>query len=664
MRRTLLALVLAAGPVLAADKAVDRVRLDPSAAPCSDFYQYASGGWLAKNPIPPDRTSWGAGSEIYERNLRELREIAEAAAAAPEAPAGSIRGKVGAFYRSGMDTSRVEADGIRPLAPALARIDAVHDAVSLMSAIAYLQRRGIPAAFVFAVNQDLKDSSVMQAWLYQGGLGLPDRDYYLSEDPKKKEIRAKYVPHVKAMLGLFGESAAQGEAEAATVLGLETRLAKVSMTPVEQRDPNAISNRMDLASLSALAPKVPWTKYFEEIGLPSPGNFNVGQPKFFAEFSKMVSDVPPADWKTYLRWQLLHGEAARLPEAYVDEDFRFFGTTLLGTQELRPRWKRVLEATDSEIGEALGQLYVDKYFPPEAKRKARLLVDHLMAALGDRLASLDWIGPDTRKAALAKLSAIMVKVGYPDRWRDYSRLKLDAGSYVGNVMQAEEFEFDRNLAKVGKPIDRTEWGMTPPTVDAYYNPSFNEIVFPAGILQPPFFDPDADDASNYGAIGAVIGHELTHGFDDEGHQFDAKGNLAPWWTPEDEKRYAERAKVVEKQFDAYVPIDTLHINGKLTLGENIADLGGLKISYLAFHKALAEHPAPETTDGFTPDQRFFLAYGQAWRRNQRAEGLRVMLTTDPHSPPKYRVLGPVSNMPEFAKAFGCPAPPAGRAEIW
>ncbi|MFI5120592.1 MAG: M13 family metallopeptidase [Thermoanaerobaculia bacterium] len=659
-----LAVLLAASPASAADKAVDRAKLDPSMEPCKDFYQYASGGWLAKNPIPPDRSSWGTGAEVADRTLGDLRAIAESAAAATDAPPASIRAKVGALYRSGMDTAKIEADGLKPLAPALAKIGAVKDAASLVATIAWLQRAGVGAGFVFAVNQDFKDSSVMQAWLYQGGLGLPDRDYYLSDDAKKKEIRSQYPPHVRSMLALAGDAAERTEAEAATVLALETRLARVSMTPVEQRDPNAISNRMDLASLSALAPQVPWADYFRAIGLSAPGAFNVGQPKFFAEFGKMVREIPLGDWKTYLRWQLLHAEASRLSTALVDEDFRFYGKTLVGTQELRPRWKRVLETTDNEIGEALGQLYVEKHFPPDAKRKARALVDHLMAALGERIGALDWIGAETRKAALAKLSTIMVKVGYPDRWRDYARLRLDAGSYAGNVMQAEEFETDRNLAKVGKPVDRGEWGISPATVDAYYNPSFNEIVFPAGILQPPLFDPAADDASNYGAIGAVIGHELTHGFDDEGHQFDAKGNLAPWWTPEDEKRYAARAEIVEKQFDAYVPVDDLHINGKLTLGENIADLGGVKIAYLALQKALAETPAPKATDGFTPDQRFFLSYGQSWRRNQRPEAVRLMLATDPHSPPRFRVNGPIANMPEFAKAFGCAAPAAGRAEIW
>jgi len=671
MRKSLFAAVvaalLAASALLAADKpepAVDLAKFEPTADLCKDFYQWANGGWLAKNPVPADRSSWGAGSELSEKNLEKLKAIAEEAAADSAAPVGSVKAKIGAFYRSGMDEKSIEAGGVGPLDAELSRIAAVHDAQTLAAAIARLHRRGINAAFGFFVTQDLKDSSVNQAWLYQGGLGLPDREYYVSDDEKQKEIRRLYVPHVATLLRLGGETPERASAEAATVEAIETRLAKVSMTPVEQRDPKAIYHSMDLDELTRLAPGFPWKSYFSGIGLAQPGRFNVGQPEFFREFSRMVGDVPFGDWKTYLRWHLLHTEAPRLSSGFVEENFRFFGRVVTGARELRPRWKRVLQAADQEIGEALGQLYVEKHFPPAARARAREMIDNLIAALRDRLGAIEWIGADTRRQALAKLGTIMVKVGYPDKWRDYSRLALDAGSFAGNVMQAEEFELNRNLAKIGHAVDRAEWGITPPTVDAYYNPSFNEIVFPAGILQPPFFDAGADDASNYGGIGAVIGHELTHGFDDQGRQFDARGNLKPWWTPEDEKRYNERAAVVEKQFSGYVPIESLHINGKLTMGENIADLGGVKIAYLAFHKALARHPAPRVTDGFTPDQRFFIAYAQGWRRNQRPENIRLMLATDPHSPPKFRVNGPVSNMPEFAKAFGCAAPPASRAEIW
>jgi predicted metalloendopeptidase len=672
MRRTRIsttaaAILLAAAVARSAGKnesAVDRAKMDPSADRCKDFYQWADGGWLAANPIPPDRSSWGAGSELSQSNLLKLQDIAEKAAADSGVSSSSIEGKVGAYYRTGMDEKKVDADGLAPLAAEIARIDAIRDADGLAAEIARLHRIGVSAGFTFVVLQDFKNSSVNQAWLYQGGLGLPDREYYLSDDPKQKEIRAGYTPHVKAILALGGDSADTAVGDSSKILAFETRLAKASMTPVEQRDPNAIYHPMDLAALIRLAPGFPWKVYFSGIGLAEPGTVNVGQPEFFKEVSRLTTGVSLPEWKSYLRWQLLHAEADRLPAPFVDENFRFFGKVVTGATELRPRWKRIVQSADQEIGEALGQLYVEKYFPPEAKRRARAMVDNLIAALRDRLTQIDWVGPETRRAALAKLDAIAVKVGYPDRWRDYSKLALDAGTFAGNVLQAEAFEFDRNLAKIGRPVDRAEWGITTPTVDAYYNPSFNEIVFPAGILQPPFFDPQADDAVNYGAIGMVIGHELTHGFDDQGHQFDAQGNLKPWWTPEDEKRYAARAATVERQFSAYVPIENLHINGKLTLGENIADLGGLKIAYLAFHKALAAHPVPAETDGFTPDQRFFVAYAQGWRRNQRPENIRLMIATDPHSPARFRVIGPVSNMPEFAKAFGCAAPPESRAEIW
>ena len=663
----LLAAFITTTLAVAAEKnepAVDRAKMDASADRCKDFYQWANGGWLAANPIPPDRSSWGAGSELSEHNLAKLREIAEKAGANAAAPASSIEGKVGAFYRAGMDEKKIDADGITPLSAEIARIDAIRDADGLAAGIARLHRIGVPAGFVFFVTQDFKNSSVNQGWLYQGGLGLPDREYYVSDDPRQKEIRAGYGPHMTAMLSLGGEPSESAAAKSSKILAFETRLAKASMTPVEQRDPKAIYHPMEVAELSRIAPSFPWKAYFSGIGLALPGVVNVGQPEFFKEVSRMAAEVPLEEWKTYLRWQLLHAEAGELSAAFVDENFRFFGKVVTGATELRPRWKRVVQSADQEIGEALGQLYVDEYFPAEAKKRARVMVDNLIAALRDRLREIDWVGPETRKAALAKLDAIRVKVGYPDTWRDYSKLALDAGTFAGNVMQAEQFEFDRNLAKIGRPVDRAEWGITAPTVDAYYNPSFNEIVFPAGILQPPFFDPNADDASNYGGIGGVIGHELTHGFDDQGHQFDAEGNLKSWWTPDDEKRYGERAALVDKQFSAYVPIENLHINGKLTLGENIADLGGIKIAYLAFHKALAAHPAPAETDGFTPDQRFFVAYAQGWRRNQRPENIRLMIATDPHSPARFRVLGPVSNMPEFAKAFGCPAPAASHAEIW
>jgi putative endopeptidase len=653
--------VLSAWPARAAEmkteekaaRGVDLSAMDPSADPCADFYQYADGAWLKASPIPADRSSWSSFSEVQERNRKILREVAESAAADTGSPAGSPRQMVGAFYRSGMDEKKIEAEGARPLATELSRIAAIHDRESLLDELARLHRQTVYAGFGLFVNQDFKDSSKMTAWVYQAGLGLPDRDYYFKEDAKTKEIREKYVVHVGKMFELLGDPADKAAAESKTVMAIETRLAKVSMTPVEQRDPKAIYHPMQLADLEKLAPGFSWKRYFTEVGLPEPGLLNVGQPEFFKEEAKMASEVALADWQTYLRWHLVNGVADDLSSPFVDENFSFYGKVVRGTQELEPRWKRVLNTVDAEIGEDLGQLYVAKAFPPQAKARALELVNNLKASLKDRIEHLDWMGEATKKQAQKKLDAIMVKIGYPDKWRDYSKLTIDDSSYAANVMRANEFEFQRNLNKIGKPVDRTEWGMTPPTINAYYNPSFNEIVFPAGILQPPFFDAEADDASNYGGIGAVIGHEITHGFDDQGRQFDAEGNLKDWWTAEDAKNYDARAKGVEKQFDAYVPIDDVHINGKLTLGENIADLGGVKIAYNALERALAGKPRPGKIGGFTPEQRFFLSYAQVWKVNMRPETLRLILATNPHSPGRFRVLGPISNLPEFAGAFPC-----------
>ena len=632
-------------------RGIDIKSIATSVQPCGDFYLYANGHWLEWNPIPPDRTSWGAGSELYEKNLALLHEILEDAAKNTSAPKGSITRKVGDFYRVGMDESKIEAEGAAPLNKEFARIAAIKDVQSLQDQIARLHRMNINAAFGFFPYQDFKDSTRIIINIFQGGLGLPDRDYYTNEDDKSKEIRKQYVEHVAKMFELLGDNPSLAAEHARTVMEMESRLAKSSMTQVEQRNPNAIYHKMTLAELNSLTPGYSWNRYFAGLGVLEPGDVNVAQPEFFKEAGKMLTTVSLEDWKTYLRWNLIAATAGKLSSPFVNESFRFNGTILGGAKELRVRWKRVLQATDQALGEALGQLYVERAFTPESKARAQALVANLKAALRDRLLALDWISEATRKQAIRKLDAIKVKIGYPDRWRDYSELALDGGSYVQNDLQADEFEFDRNLKKIGKPIDRTEWGMTPPTVDAYYNPNFNEIVFPAGILQPPFFDAHADDAVNYGGIGSIIGHELTHGFDDQGRQFDADGNLKNWWTAEDEKNYNARAALIEKQYSGYIAIDMLRINGKLTMGENIADLGGLKIAYLALQKSLEGKPRPPKIDGFTPEQRFFLAFAQGWRRNMRPEAVRLQIATDPHSPARFRVLGPLSNMPEFVKAL-------------
>lgn len=649
---------------------IDLKSIAMTVQPCQDFYLYANGHWLARNPVPADRTSWGAGSELYEKNLLILHQILEDAARNTAAPKGSATSKVGVFYRVGMDEAKIEADGVNPLEKEFVRIAAIKDIPSLQNELAHLHRLNINPAFTFLAYPDSKDSSRIIANLNQGGLGLPDRAYYTNEDDKSREIRKQYVEHVTKMFELLGDKASRAAEEAKTVMDLETRLAKSSMTQVQQRDPNAVYHKMTLKDVDALTPGYSWSRYFAGLGLIDPGDINVGQPEFFKEVGRMFTAIPLNDWTTYLRWNLIAGTAGNLSSPFVNESFRFNGAILRGAKEIRPRWKRVLQATDQDLGDALGQLYVEKTFSPEAKTRAKVLVANLKAALRDRLLWLEWISEPTRKQAVKKLDAIAVKIGYPDHWRDYSGLPVDTGSYLLNHLQAREFEFQRNLNKIGKPIDRSEWGITPSTVDAYYDASFNEIVFPAGILQPPFFDPRADDATNYGGIGSIIGHELTHGFDDQGRQFDADGNLKNWWTAEDEKNYNARAALIEKQFSGYIAVDTLHVNGKLTMGENIADLGGLKIAYLALQKSLEGKPRPPEIDGFTPAQRFFIAFAQKWRRNTRPEAERLQIATDPHSPARLRVLGPVSNMPEFVRAFGCQnmrsiaRPEALRVKIW
>ncbi len=642
---------------------IDLSALDPSTMPCADMFQYANGGWLKHASIDPEHGSAGVDREIDDRSERVLHEIVETAAADTNAPEGSAQGKVGAFYRAGMDTARIEADGLRPLAPELARIDAVHDTVSLEQELAHLDRLAVFPAFSAFVAQDDENSAQQIVQLYQGGLGLPEQGYYLRADADTSATRAAYRAYIAKVFGLLGDTPAQSSAEMQKVMGLETQLALVSMTPVQQRDPAAVYHKMTLAQLDALTPGVSWAPFFAALGLPQPGPLNVAQPRFFAVLARMMTTTPLADWKTYLRWQLVSAESPRLPRAFEDAHFAFYSTTLDGIPAQRPRWKRIIDATDNALGEDLGQLYVARAFPPAAKARALLLVQNVKAALRDDLQALPWMSAATRAQAIVKLDKMAVKIGYPDHWRDYSALHVDSLSYVVNGMRADEFEFQRILDKVGKPVDRGEWGMTPRTNNAYYNPQMNDINFPAGILQPPYFDPQADDAVNYGEIGATIGHEMTHGFDDQGRQYDGQGNRRNWWTAQDTANFAQRAQGIVAQYSAYAPLPGLHLNGELTQGENIADIGGLKIAYLALEKALGNTPRTKI-DGFTPEQRFFIAYGQSWRTLERPEGVRVRLTSDPHSTARFRVNGPLADMPEFRQAFGCPPPVSVPAGVW
>ena len=648
----------------------DLANLDRSVKPCDDFFQFADGGWIKANPIPAAYPGWGSFNKLGERNEEVLHQILEEAAKNPKAAAGSSEQKIGDFYASCMNTEQVEGEGVRPLLSEFERISKIQNLTEMQAEVARLQGLGVDALFQFGSRQDFKNSSQELAQAAQGGLGLPDRDYYTKADEKTVKQRVAYVQHVGKMFELLGDNPEKAAAEAKTVMAIETKLAEASLTRVERRDPDKNYHKMDLAQLKTLTPQFSWESYFHDVGYPRIDTVNVGQPDFFRQLDQSLTAIPLPDWKTYLRWHLIHTAAPRLSSKFVDEDFDFYGRTMTGAKEILPRWKRCVQTTDRELGEALGQIYVQKAFPPEAKARALEMVHNLIAALRDDLSTLDWMGPETRKQALAKLDAITLKIGYPDKWRDYSAFHVDRGPYVANILRGREFEFHRELDKLGKPVDRTEWGMTPPTVNAYYSAPMNEIVFPAGILQPPFYDPHVDDALNYGGMGAVIGHELTHGFDDQGRKFDAQGNLKDWWTPDDTKSFQERADCVSKQFDSYVVEEGLHENGKLVLGESIADLGGLTIAHAALEKMWESKPPQKEIDGFTAGQRFFLAWAQIWASSNRPEFARLIVATNPHPLGRFRTIGPLSNMPAFSRAFGCSGgdgmarPGAERCRIW
>ncbi|CAN5759807.1 M13 family metallopeptidase [soil metagenome] len=650
---------------------LDPKNLDRSVKPAEDFYLFANGGWLKRNPIPPEFTRWGSFNQLAEKNNDALKAIAEkAAAAAREAAPGSETQMVGDYYASGMDEKAINGARAKPLEAEFQRIDAIKERADVLKTVAHLHMMGVRAFFTFSARQDEKNSEMMIAIAYQGGLGLPDRDYYTKSDEASQKLREQYVEHVAKMFNLLGGPAEIAKANGQKVLAFETALAEPARTRVELRDPQKNYNKMTQAQLQELTPNWNWADYFGELQLTDAGEINVGQPDFFRAADRVFAETSIEDWQNYLRWQLVNAAASELSAEFVDENFRFFEKTLRGAEKIKPRWKRVVTSTDSSLGEALGKLYVADHFPPEAKERALELVENLREAMADRIKTLDWMDEPTKEEALKKLAAFRVKIGYPDKWRDYSGLKIDRGPFVLNAARAAEFEQQRTLRKIGKPVDPDEWYMSPPTVNAYYNPTMNEIVFPAGILQPPFFDPNADDAMNYGGIGAVIGHELTHGFDDQGRQYDAAGNLRDWWTKESADAYNERAKKIVDQYAAYEPLPGQHINGELTQGENIADIGGLKLAYMALQKALAKKPQPEKIDGFTQDQRFFLGWAQIWRNNIREQELKLRLNTDPHSPGRYRTIGPISNFEEFAKAFDIPAdskmtrPPEDRVNIW
>jgi putative endopeptidase len=637
-----------------ASPAFNASAIDKNADPCTDFYAYACGNWMKTNTIPADQASWLSFRELDDRNEAILRQILEKAEA-NDPHRNAIDQKIGDFYDSCMDESAANAKGLDPLKAELARIAGAKDKQALIDAIARVQLLGPNPLFSFYSSPDLHNANMVIVYLDQGGLTLPDRDYYIKDDAHMNEIRQHYREYVTQVFTLAGQSPEQAKASAETVLRIETELAKAAMDRTARRDPKTRDHKMTLDEASTMASNFYLTRYFSDMGTPKFTDLNVSNPEFFKQVNGLLESEPLDAWKTYVSWHLLDGTAPWLSKPFVDANFKM-EQALSGQPEIKPRWKRCVDAVDNGIGEALGQRYVELTFGAEGKQRMLKMVDALEKSLAEDISNLSWMSEDTKKQAHVKLEAIRNKIGYPDVWRDYSSLKIQRGDLVGNFLRANEFEARRNINKIGKPLDRNEWGMTPPTVNAYYSPPRNEIVFPAGILQPPFFDKNADDATNFGAIGVVIGHELTHGFDDQGRKFDPQGNLRDWWTPEDGKRFEERASCVANEYSGFTAVDDLKLNGRLTLGENTADNGGARIALMALHHFIADDKggnSGQTIGGYTPDQRFFLGFSRVWCELRRPEYTRAQVTTNPHSPGKWRVDGVVQNMPEFDEAFGC-----------
>ncbi len=638
-------------PDLKTTPSFDLGAIDRKANPCDDFYQYACGTWLKNNPIPPDQSSWGRFSELAERNRTILRNILEKASTTT-ASRDTDTQKIGDYYFTCMDEASINKKGLQPLQPELDRIRAIKNTRDLSAEIGRLHRIGVDVVFNFSSGQDAKDSNAVIGQADQGGIGLPEKDYYFRADAKAVETRKEYVAHITRMLQLTGVAAADAAKQAETIMRLETALAKVSLDVTSRRDPLQTYHKMKLAEFEALADSFDWSLYFATLQTPKLDSLNVAVPDFFKGEEKMLKTVSMADWQTYLTYHLVDGQAAVLPTKFEEENFAFHGKYLTGAKEQKARWKRCVAAVDGDLGEALGKAYVDLTFGREGKQRTLDMVNHIEAAMAQDLNQLTWMTPETKKRAFEKLHAITNKIGYPDKWRDYTALKIVRGDALGNSLRSNEFEMNRQLQKIGKPVDRLEWGMTPPTVNAYYDPQMNNINFPAGILQPPFFDKQVNDAINYGAIGAVIGHELTHGFDDEGRQFDPKGNLNDWWTAADAKAFDQREECLVKEYSGFELKGGVHMNGKLTLGENTADNGGLRLAWIALMNDLAGKTLPKI-GGFDESQQFFLGWGQIWCTNETAEVERLQAQTNPHAIDRFRVNGSVSNMPEFQKAFSC-----------
>jgi len=647
----------------------DVTAIDKSADPCVDFYQYACGTWMKNNPVPPDKSRWGRFDELYENNLYILRDILVQAQAPGQHSAPEKM--VGDYYAACMDESTIEQKGTAPLAAALERINGVKTKADVIKQVAAMHQNATPALFAFNAQPDMHDSNATIAYLDQGGITLPDRDYYIKDDAKSVETRQKYLEHVQKMFALAGEKPEVGAAEAKTVLAVETALARASMDRTQRRDPKTRDHKMTVAEITAAAPNLDLTAYFASNGSPKFSTLNVGNPDFFKQVNNQLDAVPVEDWKAYLRWKTINSYAPTLSNAFVEEDFLFNGKYMSGQREMEPRWKRCVKSTDQNLGMALGQLYVDKTFGPAGKERTLKMVKAIESAMHQDIGQLPWMSETTKKQAYEKLNAIVNNIGYPDQWRDYSSVVIKSDDYAGNSQRAASFEVKRQYGKIDKPTDRKDWNMTPPTVNAYYRPPMNDINFPAGILQPPFYGTMMNDAVNYGGIGVVIGHELTHGFDDQGRKYDAQGNFRDWWTPVDAKQFEQRADCTAEEYSNFVAVKDdkgeVKLNGKLTLGENTADNGGLKLAYMALTEIIG-NTTVKPIDGYTPQQQFFLAYGQIWCQNVTDQEARKRVLTDPHSPGQWRVNGAVQNSAAFQQAFGCkegqPMVSANACRVW
>ena len=648
---------------------LDRANMDTTVSPGNNFFQYAGGNWLKNNPIPKSETRWGSFNLLIENNFNRLHTLLDSAAGIKGAVSGTTIQKVGDFYRTGMDSAAIERMGLTPLHDVFSRIDNIQDTTSLVTEIVSEHTTGFDFVFGFGISPDDKNVTKEICQFGQGGLGMPAREYYFDKDPRTTKVRDAYKLYIPKMLRLIGDDSITAERDAKEIYALEEKLAKASMTRVEMRDPYAQYNKMSMADLAKMTPRLDWPKLLADLNVKGQDTVIINQPEFYKAMGVALKTESLATWKKYLKFHVVNDMAPYLSSAFDAARFDFYGRTLRGQEEQKPRWKRVLSVVDRSVGDALGELYVNKYFKPEAKKKMVELVNNLQATYAERIQKLDWMSAETKKKALEKLNAFMKKIGYPDHWKDYGALTIVNDDFIKNIISASKWQYNFELNKLGRPVDRSEWGMTPPTVNAYYNPGFNEIVFPAGILQYPFFDENADDAVNYGAIGGVIGHEMTHGFDDQGRLYSFDGNLSNWWTPADSTNFVTKADVVINQFNKILVIDTLHANGQLTEGENLADLGGINIAYEAFKKT-KQGQGNDKIDGFTPDQRFFLSWAQVWRANTRPEELASRLKTDPHSPSHLRCNVPVSNMDAWYKAFNVKPtdslyrPEAERARVW